>query len=129
MTSIALLFPARISVRKRLPAVAAAFKRAGLASAGMASQAWVVTMVAPISGHHLMFVMWGAKANHWKDRADSGVVSKELIRPVCRFGKMSVVDKGTGEKPADFQRFIVSVSSPQTKNFIFRKSSGVRTVS
>src|ERR1700678_2429726 len=110
MTSIALLLPARISVRNRLPASAAAFKRAGLASSGMESQALVVTMVAPTNGQYLTLVMWGAKANHWKDRADRGVVSKELMSPVCKFGRISVADKGTGEKPADFHRFIVSVS-------------------
>jgi len=53
--------------------------------------------VAPTKGAHLRSVMWGARGNHWKERAERGVVSKELIRPVCKLGRMSVTARGMGE--------------------------------
>jgi hypothetical protein len=124
MASIALSFASRISPRSRTPASAAAARIDSRAEAGILSQDRLVMTVAPTRGAHFRSSMLGARPNHWETRAMRGVVSNALMSPVCRPGRISVEARGTGRKPAAFQRSTEWLSPAHTKSFIFLRSSG-----
>src|SRR5580658_10702725 len=77
MDSMASPSLARVSSRKRTPASAEAFVRACCWSGERLFQALEVMTVAPTRGAQRIRVIWGARGNHWKERAERGVVSKE----------------------------------------------------
>ena len=95
-------------------------------SAGMRFQTSALMTVAPTSGAQPMSSMLGASANHWVDRAYSGVLGKPSISPLCSEGMISVDWITTGLKPA-WRKPSTAASSPSQQNtLIWAASSGVR---
>src|SRR3990170_1171612 len=97
---IASSFRFRISRWSRLLASREISRIFGLISFGILSQAFFSMTVAPVRGAHRRSAMFGARANHWKASAARGVALNASIRPVCRPGRMSTTEIGTGLNPA-----------------------------
>ena len=121
---IASSFRLRISRWSRLLASREISRIFGLISFGILSHAFFSMTVAPVRGAHLRSAMFGARANHWKASAARGVALNASIRPVCRPGRMSTTEIGTGLNPASLYSCVRGTSPAPMYSFMAFISEG-----